>query len=154
MYIGLIKLALPGAKIICLRRDPMDTCLSNYRQLFATQFKYYHYNYELLDCGRYYLQFDRLMRHWQSALPDGLFELHYEALVENPEREARKLLAYCELPWEAECLAFNRRSGSVATASAVQVRQSIYSSSINRWQRYGDAMQPLYRLLQAAGVYP
>lgn len=153
MYLGLIKLALPNARLICLRRDPMDTCLSNYRQLFATDFRYYHYSYDLLDCGRYYIQFDRLMRHWRNCLPGEVYEVHYEALVANPEREARALLAHCGLPWEEECLDFHRRNTSVATASAAQVRREIYTSSVDRWRRYGDAMLPLYALLKSAGIY-
>ena len=153
MYLGLIKLALPNAKLICLRRDPMDTCLSNYRQLFATNFKPYYYNLNLIDCGRYYIQFDRLIRHWREVMPGSLFELRYEALVAEPEQVSRALLAHCGLPWEEQCLEFNRRKTSVATASAVQVRNAIYQSSVNRWQRFGDAMQPLYELLKSAGYY-
>jgi tetratricopeptide (TPR) repeat protein len=153
MYLGLIKLALPRARIICLRRDPMDTCLSNYRQLFSANFKYYQYNLDLLDCGRYYIQFDRLMRHWQTVMPGSVHELQYEALVESPEQVSRDLLAYCGLPWEEQCLAFHQRKTSVATASAVQVRSAIYRSSVNRWQHYGDAVQPLHQLLRSAGYY-
>lgn len=153
LLLGLIRLALPNAKFICLRRDPMDTCLSNYRQLFALNFKHYRYNYELLDCGRYYIQFDQLMSHWREVMPGAIYELQYEALVKNPESVARDLLSYCELPWEDQCLAFHQRKTSVATPSAVQVRQGIYTSSVNRWQRYGEAMQPLYELLKSAGYY-
>lgn len=154
LYLGLIKLALPNAKLVCLRRDPMDTCLSNYRQLFAINFRHYHYNYDLLDCGRYYIQFDSLMRHWHDVMPGAVHEVRYEALVENPEQVSRELLSYCELPWEDQCLAFHQRKTTVATPSAVQVRQGIYTSSVKRWQRYGDAMQPLYELLESAGFYP
>jgi Flp pilus assembly protein TadD len=153
LYLGLIKLALPNAKLVCLRRDPMDTCLSNYRQLFAANFRHYHYSIDLLDCGRYYIEFDRLMRHWHEVMPGAVFELRYEALVENPEQVSRELLAHCGLSWEDQCLAFHRRKTSVATASAVQVRKAIYSSSVNRWQRYGGAVQPLFELLQSAGFY-
>ena len=153
LYLGLIKLALPRAKIVCLRRDPMDTCLSNYRQLFAVNFRHYYYNYNLIDCGRYYIEFDRLMRHWREDMPGAVHEVPYEALVENPEQITRELLAYCELPWEEQCLAFHQQKTSVATPSAVQVRQGIYTSSVNRWQRYGEAMQPLYELLKSAGFY-
>lgn len=153
LYLGLIKLALPRAKIVCLRRDPMDTCLSNYRQLFAVNFRHYYYNYNLIDCGRYYIEFDRLMRHWREHMPGAVHEVPYEALVENPEQITRELLAYCELPWEEQCLAFHQQKTSVATPSAVQVRQGIYTSSVNRWQRYGEAMQPLYELLKSAGFY-
>lgn len=153
LYLGLIKQALPRARLICLRRDPMDTCLSNYRQLFAVNFKHYYYNYDLLDCGRYYIQFDSLIRHWHEVMPGAVHEVNYEALVENPEQTSRELLAYCDLPWEDQCLDFHQRKTSVATPSAVQVRQGIYNSSVNRWQRYGDAMQPLYELLKSAGFY-
>jgi len=153
LYLGLIKRALPNAKLICLRRDPMDTCLSNYRQLFATNFKYYHYNYDLLDCGRYFIEFDRLVRHWREVLPDAIYELQYETLVASPERVTRELLAHCGLPWEGRCLSFHQRKSSVATASSVQVRKDIYTSSVNRWQRYGDELKPLYELLHSAGFY-
>jgi len=153
LYLGLIKLALPNARLICLRRDPMDTCLSNYRQLFASDFRYYHYSYDLLDCGRYYIQFDRLMRHWRETLPGAVLEVRYEALVDDPERETRALLDHCGLPWEEGCLLPHRRKSPVATASAVQVRRAIYTSSVDRWRRYGDAMLPLYELLESAGLY-
>jgi tetratricopeptide (TPR) repeat protein len=153
LYLGLIKRALPKAKLICLRRDPMDTCLSNYRQLFATNFRYYHYNYDLLDCGRYFIQFDALMRHWREALPGAVYEVQYETLVAEPEAVTRKLLAHCGLAWEANCLDFHQRQTSVATPSAVQVRQGIYTSSVERWRRYGDALQPLYDMLRSAGFY-
>jgi cytochrome c-type biogenesis protein CcmH/NrfG len=153
LFLGLIKLALPNAKLVCLRRDPMDTCLSNYRQIFAVNFKHYHYNLDLLDCGRYYIQFDQLMDYWQDVMPDAVHEVRYEELVEDPERVSRELLTYCELPWEDQCLLFHQRKTSVATPSAVQVRQGIYTSSVNRWQRYGNAMQPLYELLKSADFY-
>lgn len=153
MYLGLIGRALPGAKLVCLRRDPMDTCLSNYRQIFAGNFRHYQYNLDLLDCGRYFIEFDCTMRHWHSLMPGRVFDVHYEALVHEPEPVVRALLHYCDLPWEAQCMAFHQRKSSVATPSAVQVRQGIYTSSVDRWQRYGDAMQPLYDLLQSAGFY-
>jgi tetratricopeptide (TPR) repeat protein len=153
LLLGLIRLALPNAKLVCLRRDPMDTCLSNFRQLFAIDFKPYHYNYTLLDCGRYFILFDQLMRHWRDVMPNVVHEVSYEALVAEPERVSRELMTHCGLPWEDQCLNFHQRTTSVATPSAVQVKQPIYSSSINRWQHYGDAMQPLYRLLKSAGYY-
>lgn len=151
--LGLIRLALPNAKLVCLRRDPMDTCLSNFRQLFAIDFKPYHYNYDLLACGRYFMLFDELMSHWQDVMPSAVHEISYEALVADPERVSRELLTYCGLPWEEQCLEFHQRKASVATPSAIQVKQKIYTSSVNRWQRYGDAMLPLYELLRSAGYY-
>jgi tetratricopeptide (TPR) repeat protein len=153
MFLGLIRLALPNAKFVCLRRDPMDTCLSNYRQIFAGNFRHYHYNLDLLDCGRYFIEFDRTLQRWHELMPGHIFEVQYEELVEEPEKVVRGVLDYCGLPWEDQCLAFHRRKTSVATPSAVQVRQGIYTSSVDRWRRYGDAMQPLYKLLQSAGFY-
>ncbi|CAA0115921.1 Uncharacterised protein [Halioglobus japonicus] len=153
LLLGLIRLALPNATLVCLRRDPMDTCLSNFRQLFAVDFKPYQYNYNLLDCGRYFILFDQLMRHWQETMPGAVFEVSYEALVADPERISRQLMQHCGLPWEEQCLNFHQRTTSVATPSAVQVKQQIYSHSINRWQRYGDTIKPLYELLKSAGYY-
>lgn len=151
-FLGLIKLALPNAKLVCLRRDPMDTCLSNYRQMFAVNFRHYSYNLDLLDCGRYYIEFNQLIHHWKEVMPGAVHEVQYEELVEKPEKVSRELMAYCDLPWEEDCLSFHQRKTSVATPSAVQVRQSIYTSSVNRWQSYGEAIQPLHELLKSAGL--
>lgn len=151
-YLGLIRRALPGARFICLRRDPMDTCVSNYRQQFASNFPYYRYALDLLDCGRYYLAFDRLIRHWQAVLPGGLLEVQYEQLVTEPEAQAQRLLDWCELPWEPGCLDFQQRREAVATASAVQVRRGIYRDSLQLWRRYASEVEPLRALLQRAGV--
>ncbi|NQX87262.1 MAG: sulfotransferase [Halioglobus sp.] len=151
--LGLIHLALPRATLVCLRRDPMDTCLSNYRQLFAASFKHYQYNLELLDCGRYYIEFDRTMQHWHKVMPNKIFEVQYESLVTDPRRVIRELLDHCNLEWESTCLDFDKRASNVATPSAVQVRQGIFTDSVNRWQRYGNTLQPLYELLRSAGYY-
>lgn len=151
-FLGLIKLALPNAKLVCLRRDPMDTCLSNYRQMFALNFSHYSYNLDLLDCGRYYIEFNQLMHHWKEVMPGAVHEVQYEELVEKPEKVSRELMAYCNLPWEEHCLSFHQRQTSVATPSAVQVRQGIYTSSVNRWQSYSKAMKPLHELLKSAGL--
>jgi Tfp pilus assembly protein PilF len=153
LLLGLIRLALPNAKLVCLRRDPMDTCLSNFRQLFAIDFKPYHYNYNLLDCGRYFVLFDQLMRHWHAAMPGAIHEVAYEALVADPEQVTRDLLDYCGLPWEDQCLDFHLSKSSVATPSAMQVKQQIYTGSVDRWRRYGDVLHPLHQLLNAAGLY-
>ncbi len=151
-YLGLLRKAFPGARFICLRRNPLDTCLSNYRQQFASNFPYYRYALDLVDCGRYYLAFDRLIRHWQSVLPGGLLEIEYEALVDDTEAQARRLLAWCGLPWEHACLEFQHQSGAVATASAVQVRRGIYRDGLQRWRRYGEALAPLQAVLGSSIV--
>jgi hypothetical protein len=151
-YAGLIRLALPNAKIVCLRRDALDTCLSNFRQLFALTFSYYNYSYDLGDIGRYYVAFDRLLAHWDRALPGAVLQLRYEDLVLDQEAQTRRLLEFCGLPWEEGCLAFHENRAPVATASAVQVRQPLYASSIGRWRRYAHHLEPLAEDLARCGV--
>lgn len=150
-YVPLIQRALPNAKIICLRRNPLDACLSNYRQLFATGFSYYNYAYDLLDTGRYYAAFDRLSAHWRATTPSYV-EVRYEDVVEHTEREARRLVEFCGLPWDSRCLAFQDNAAPVATASSAQVRQPIYRTSLERWRRYERELAPLRALLDEAGV--
>jgi hypothetical protein len=152
-YAGLIHRALPNARIVCLRRDPMDVCLSNFRQLFATGFSYYNYAYDLEDVARYYVGFDALVAHWRSVLPaDRFLEIGYEDLVADQEARTRALLAFCGLPWDARCLSFHENAAPVATASSVQVRQPLYSSSVGRWRRHGEGLAPLRAILRAAGL--
>jgi hypothetical protein len=153
-YLGHIARALPAASIVVLRRHPLDTGLSNFRQLFATGFSYYDYARDLRDIGRYYLQFERLIAHWQATLPGRVHEVWYEALVAEQRTETERLLAHCRLPWEDECLYFERNQSAVATASAVQVRQPLYASSVGRWRRYRRHLQPLIDELATAGVKP
>jgi tetratricopeptide (TPR) repeat protein len=153
LYAGLIHQALPNARIVCLRRDPMDVCLSNFRQLFATGFSYYNYSYDLADVARYYVGFDRLVAHWRSVLPPDRFtEIAYEGLVASQEATTRELLAFCGLPWDPRCLAFHENAAPVATASSVQVRQPLYASSVGRWRRYGEGLAPMRDVLAAAGL--
>lgn len=152
LYLGHIARALPNAKIVCLRRDPVDTCLSNFRQLFAPLSPYYGYSFDLLDTGRHYVQFDRLMAHWQRVLPGRVLEVSYEALVDEQEARSRELLAFCGLPWDDRCLRFEDNAAPVNTASAVQVRAPIYRTSMKRWKRYEDNLTPLLELLSAAGI--
>ena len=107
---------------------PLDTCLSNFRQLFALGFSYYDYSFDLLDTGRYYAAFDRLIEHWQQVLPGRLLQVKYEALVDDQRGETARLLRHCGLEWDARCLDFDRNPDTVSTASAVQVRKPIYRS--------------------------
>lgn len=152
IYAGIILLALPHAKIVCLRRNPMDTCLSNFRQLFSLRSAYYRYSYDILDCGRYYLRFDQLMRHWDQLFPGRIHTVHYEALVADQEGESRKLLDYCGLDWEDACLQFEKNTAPVATASAAQVREPIYTNATARWKNYAQELQPLREFFAANGV--
>jgi len=151
-YAGLIHRALPNARIICLRRNPLDTCLSNFRQLFATRFPYYRYAYDLLDTGRYYAHFDALMAHWRGLMPHHFREVHYENLVANPERETRSLLEFCGLQWDPRCLRFFENPEPVATASSIQVRSPLYGSSVGRWNHYAAELAELIALLAELGI--
>lgn len=151
-YAALIHRALPNAKIVCLRRGALDACLSNYRQLFATHFSYYNYAYDLLDTGRYYVEFDALARHWRETLPAASYrEIRYEDVVENTEPEARALVEFCGLEWNPACLEFHENAAPVATASSAQVRRPIYRTAVERWRKYEREIEPLRRVLDEAG---
>lgn len=152
LYAGFIAASLPRAKLVCLRRNPMDTCVSNFRQLFALTSPYYDYSFDLLDTGRYYLLFDKLMSYWKEALPGKILEVEYEDLVENQLRVTEKILDHCGLEWNDACLRFEQNEAPVATASAVQVRSPIYKSSLQRWKRYESQVTELRQLLVESGL--
>lgn len=151
-YVGLIAQALPAATIVCLRRHPLDTVLSNFRNLFAVSSRYYDYSYDLLDIAAYYVRFDRLMAVWRRLLPGRVLELSYEALVADQEGETRRLLAHCGLDWSDRCLAFHANDAPVSTPSAAQVRRPIYGDSVARWRAHAEALEPARRLIEAAGI--
>jgi Flp pilus assembly protein TadD len=152
LYAGFIRRALPGARIICLRRGTADTCLSNYRQLFATTFPYYDYAYDLVDTARYVAAFERLAQHWGQVLGDGWLDVRYEDVVADLPGQARRLLEFCGLPWDPACLEFHRNAAPVATASSVQVRSPIYATSIGRWKRYRPMIDPMLEELARQGI--
>lgn len=143
-YAGLIHQALPNARIIALRRGAMDSCLSNFRQLFSTQYSYYNYTFDLEDTAHFYRGYDGLMTHWRQVLPaDRFMEVAYEDIVFDQENQTRRLLDHCELEWDEACMRFHENEAPVATASSVQVRQPLYSGSIGRWKKYGDKLDVL-----------
>jgi tetratricopeptide (TPR) repeat protein len=152
MYLGLIARALPRARIICLRRHPLDTCLSNFRESFDENSSFHRYSFDLLDIGRFYVQFDRLMSHWKRVLPQRILEVGYETLVSEPEPVTRQLLEFCHLPWNDACLEFHRNASAVATASTSQVREPLHDRAVGRWERYRPWLGPLMQLLQEAGM--
>lgn len=152
LYAGYIANALPGAKLVLVRRNPMDTCLGNFRQLFSLAAPNYDYSFDLLDTGRYYLLFDRLVRFWQEMLPGRILELHYEDVVEEQEVNTRRLLEFAGLPWNDACLAFERNAAPVATASAVQVREPIHRDRLRRWKHFEPQLRGLRALLEEGGV--
>ncbi len=152
LYVGFIAEALPNAKIVCLRRNPMDTCWSNFKHLFATGFSYYNYSYDLLDTAAYYLQFDALMKHWAQIYPGRVLEVQYEDIVVDLEGQARQMMAYLDLPWSDACLRFHENDTAVATPSAAQVRQPVYKGAMGRWRRYAIHLAPLKDFFRDNGV--
>jgi tetratricopeptide (TPR) repeat protein len=152
MYAGFIARALPRARIICLRRNPLDTCLSNFRQLFGQNTPYYDYSLDLLDTGRYYLLFDRLIAHWRRVLPGRLLEIQYEGLVDDQETQTRRMLDFLGLTWDPACLHHERNTAPVSTASAVQVRAPMHRAGLQRWRHYEPQLSELRALLAAEGV--
>jgi tetratricopeptide (TPR) repeat protein len=152
LYAGFIARALPNARIVCLRRNPMDSCLGNFRQLFAQHTPYYDYSFDLLDTGRYYLLFDRLMRHWAAVLPGRILEIDYEAIIDEQEECTRRLLAHCGLDWDEGCLRFDENPSPVATASAAQVREPLHRDALQRWKRYEPQLIELKALLERGGI--
>jgi len=145
LYIGMIRLTLPNAKIIHCKRNPVDTCLSIFKTYFAGVHKY---AYDLSELGEYYKLYQDLMEHWYKILPGYIFDIQYEDLVGDQEGETRKLLDYCELPWDEACLSFHRTIRPVRTASAEQVRRPIYNSSVGLWRRYEKHLSPLLSALE------
>ena len=143
--LGLINLALPNARIIHLRRDPLDTCVSCFSILFAGD---QPFTYDLSELGRYYRAYDRLMEHWRHVLPDGvMLELDYEDLIADIEGHARRIVAHVGLAWDDSCVRFFKNRRAVRTASTLQVRRPAYKDSVGRWRPYGALIDPLIRAL-------
>jgi len=144
-HVGLLHLILPNAKIINARRHPLDSCFGSYKQLFAQG---QPFSYDLVEIGEYYLQYQRLMDHWQEVLPGKVLDVHYEDVVADLEGQVSRILEYCKLDWEASCLRFHETNRSVKTASSEQVRQPIYSSSVNDWRHYESHLCTLIEVLE------
>ena len=146
-YVGLIRRALPNAKIVCLLRDPMDTCIGNFRQLFSLSSPYFAYAYDLESTGRFYKNFYSLVHHWQNLFPHNVRLQSYEELVTRPAEEIPALIDFCGLSWEAACLQVEKNKAPVSTASKVQVREAINTRSIGRWRQYAAHTAKLEALL-------
>lgn len=152
LYAGFIANALPNARIICLRRQPLDSCLSNFREPFSETSPLHGYSFDLLDTGRYYVLFDRLMAHWKRVLPGRILEVDYETLVATQEASTRQLLEHCGLPWNEACLHFERNQAPSTTASSVQVRAPMHRDAVRRWTKYEKQLKDLRTLLSDAGI--
>jgi len=143
-HTGLIHLIFPNAKIIDARRHPLSCCFSGFKQHFA---RGQHFTYSLPELGRYYRDYVELMAHFDAVLPGRVHRVIYEHMVADTEAEVRRLLAYCGLPFEEACLAFHRNERAVRTASSEQVRQPIYTDSVDQWRHYDAWLEPLREAL-------
>jgi len=143
--IGLIGKMLPHARIIDMRRHPLDSCMGCFKQLFASG---QPFSYDLFELGEYYLEYARLMRHWQALLPDRILTVSYEDLVSDPEGQVERLLDFCGLPMQESCLNFHKTERPIESASSEQVRRPIYSTSVDHWRNYETHIAELISTLQ------
>lgn len=148
-YIGYIHKALPKAKIIHVKRHPIDTCYAIYKNLFANA---YPFSYCLDEIASFYIAHHQLMLHWYKTIPEAIYTICYEDLVSDLAGEAKKLIRYCDLEWQEQCLQFHQNNKHSTTASASQVREKVYSTSVNQWKNYEKQLQPLIKRLTAAGI--
>ncbi len=146
MHLGLIHLVFPNAKIIHVKREPIANCFACYKTYFGSR---HMYSYDLEDLGRYYNGYHNLMAHWHEVLPGLVFDVQYEELVSQQVAVTADILKYCGLSWSESCLAFQDVERPIMTASAMQVRTAIYSSSIEAWKNYATHLQPLMDILKA-----
>jgi tetratricopeptide (TPR) repeat protein len=146
LHVGLIATLFPDATIVHCRRDPLDTCVSCY---FTTFSELHPFADDLRALGRYYLDYSRLMTHWQNVLPVPPYSLRYEQLIADPEPAIRELLDFCGLDWETGCMEFHRAAGNVRTPSRWQVRQPLYTRSVGRWRHYERHLNPLRDAMQS-----
>jgi len=149
LYMGLIHLALPGARVIHVRRNPVDSCYAMYKTLFRMA---YPFSYSLQDIGRYYIAYRRLMAHWRATMPGAFLDVDYESLVNDQENESRRILDWCGLKWETACMDFHQSTEPAATASAAQVRQPMYTTSVNLWHHYRKQLAPFAAKLSEHGI--
>jgi hypothetical protein len=141
LYCGLIHAALPAARIILVQRHPLDACWAIYKAHFQGKFAFAYHQIELAE---YYLAYRRLSRHWRATLPtDVLLEINYEDIVRNQAEASRRLIGFVGLAWNDEVLRFHQSAAPSATASAVQVRRPIYSSSVGKWRHHAERLAPL-----------
>ncbi len=148
LYLGVIKRIFPNAKIIHCTRNPMDNGLSIYSYSFGGR---HDYAYDLENIGHYYQEYRALMDFWHEIYPDWIHDVHYETFVGNFEEEARKLLDFCELPWNDAVLEFHKTERSVMTASAGQVKKPLYNTSVEKWRLYEKQLAPLANALGKYG---
>ncbi len=145
IYAGVLKLALPNCKIINARRHPLDSCFGSFKQLFASG---QPFTYDMTELGEYYLQYVHLLDHWHEVMPGFILDVQYEAVVADLDSAVQRILDYCGLPFEEQCLRFHETERAVKTASSEQVRRPIYSSSVNLWRNYEAHLDELVHILE------
>ncbi len=145
VHVGFIHLTLPNAKIIDARRHPLDSCFGSYKQLFA---RGQPFTYDLYELGEFYLEYLRVMDYWESVLPAKVLRVQYEEVVADLDGQVKRILEYCDLPFEESCLAFYETQRAVKTASSEQVRQPIYSTSVQSWRNFEAHLAPLIEVLE------
>jgi len=144
LHIGLIRLILPNAKIIDARRAPMACCFSGFKQLFAEG---QEFSYSLEDIGRYYQAYLKLMAHWEEVLPNFVLTVNHEDIVDDLEKQVRRMLEFCGLEFEQSCLDFHKTQRNIKTPSSEQVRQPIYKSATEQWRHFEPYLTPLKKAL-------
>ena len=144
VHIGLIRLILPNAKVIDARRNPMACCFSCFQQLFGEG---QEFTYGLEEVGRYYRAYVRLMDHWDAVLPGHVLRVMHEDVVDDLETQVRRILDFCELPFEENCIHFHKTERNIRTPSSEQVRQPIYREGVDRWRRFEAHLNPLREAL-------
>jgi tetratricopeptide (TPR) repeat protein len=149
LYLGAIRRALPGAKLIVVDRQPLDSCFAMYRTLFGEA---YPFSYDFEDLARYYAAYERLMNHWRACFGEMLCQITYEELVRAPAQVGARVAAYCGLEWIEQAVEVHNRAKVSLTASAAQVRRPIYGSSAGRWRRYQKHLEPLVQALRRVHV--
>ncbi|MEQ8262745.1 sulfotransferase [Pseudohaliea sp.] len=149
LYIPLILKALPNARIVHVRRSPMDACFASFKQLFADA---YPHSYEQEEMARHHARYFKLMETWRERFGDRFHDISYEDTAANLEPNARALIDFLGLPWEDACLHFHEQSGAVTTASSVQVRQPAHTRSVGRWRRYEQQLRPMRDALEREGI--
>ena len=147
LFAGDIVKALPNSKLLCLDRNPLDTIISNYKQLFSVNQSYYNYAYSLTWTAEFYLMFKQLMQFWQQRLPNNFYVINYENLVNNPSIEAEKIFSFCNLTWQDSYLTIENNTSPVATASAVQVRKPINNHSVNNWINFDVHLNEVKKII-------
>lgn len=152
LHVGLIKAILPNATIIHAIRDPMDNCLSIFKNYFINN-KTCKFAYDLTELGQYYRLYHDLMKYWEKILPGFMHTVKYEELVSDPEPQVRSLLECCGLSWDEDCLSFYEKKRTVSTTSFMQVRKPIYKDSVALWRRYEKHLAPLRKALESPLIF-